>query len=437
MTRKLITSLLAVGLCLALTGCGMMEKIFPVKKAEIEVQNKEKYEIVKTEKYKIAAIELTADVNTKKTYERQPDEAFKKAYQEFAVNMFKETVSREQNSLISPYSMIMALAMTANGANADTLSEMENVLGGGMSIDSLNEYLYCLQKTSNKDSGFKSAQSLWIKKNSVKVNDSFLENVKSCYDSQVYEAAFDSNTVSDINNWVNRSTDGMIKELIKEIGTDSFMYIINALCFEKKWDAPYMDYQVKKDKFTSIDGKSQDVNMMNSTEYHYIEGDGVKGFKKPYEADENGKRYNFVALLPDDFDEFVDNLTADKLTELLTNNIHTTVYAGLPKFSYDYSLSVKQSLINMGMENAFLPSADFSKMSDEKEIFIGDVIHKTYIDVSESGTKAAAVTAVEMDCGSSMPEEPKEVYLNKPFIYMIVDSQTNIPIFMGAVVEIK
>ena len=188
--------------------------------------------------------------------------------------------------------------------------------------------------------------------------------------------------MSDINNWVNRSTDGMIKELIKEIGTDSFMYIINALCFEKKWDDPYMDYQVKKDKFTSIDGKSQDVNMMNSTEYHYIEGDGVKGFKKPYEADENGKRYNFVALLPDDFDEFVDNLTADKLMALLTNNIHTTVYAGLPKFSYDYSLRVKQSLINMGMENTFLPSADFSKMSDEKEIFIGDVIHKTYIDVS-------------------------------------------------------
>ena len=148
MERKWVTSLLAAGLCLALTGCGMMEKIFPGKKAEIEVQTKEKYEIVKTEKYKIAAIELTADVNTKKTYERQPDEAFKKAYQEFAVNMFKETVSREQNSLISPYSMIMALAMTANGADADTLSEMENVLGGGMSIDSLNEYLYCLQKLS-------------------------------------------------------------------------------------------------------------------------------------------------------------------------------------------------------------------------------------------------------------------------------------------------
>lgn len=173
--------------------------------------------------------------------------------------------------------------------------------------------------------------------------------------------------------------------------------------------------------------------MMSSTETTYLENDDMTGFIKHYK----GNNFSFVAMLPkDDIESFISSLDGEKIQEILENKRTNTVYCKMPKFSYDYGVELNDILISMGMPDAFdREKADFSKLSDFPQ-YISQVLHKTHITVDELGTKAGAVTAIT-NCGSAMPNDPKEVVLDRPFFYMITDTATNLPIFMGVLTEVK
>jgi serpin B len=146
----------------------------------------------------------------------------------------------------------------------------------------------------------------------------------------------------------------------------------------------------------------------------------------------NGGQYAFVALLPKDgisVSEYIAALDGADLYAMLSNPQHTTVYTTLPKFETEYDVEMSGILKGMGMPNAFNSNADFSGISPSG-IYISRVLHKTFISVSERGTKAGAATAVEMNC-TGYPQDPKEVYLDRPFVYMLVDLENNIPFFIG------
>ena len=248
--------------------------------------------------------------------------------------------------------------------------------------------------------------------------------------------------MAEVNGWVAKQTDDMITEVIQDLDEDARMLLINALCFDAKWASPYADYSVQQADFTKADGSKQTVDMMYSSENDYYKGNGYTGFAKYYD----GAGYKFVAILPDEgvsLDDFVASLDGEKLSSVLSRVVHTKVNAGLPKFSYDYSASLKARLQDMGMVNAFVSDtsrpdfADFSGMSEDTPLFIGDVIHKTFIEVCEAGTRAAAVTVVEVMGATAIMEPPKEVILDRPFLYMIVDCETELPIFIGTVNEIS
>lgn len=181
--------------------------------------------------------------------------------------------------------------------------------------------------------------------------------------------------------------------------------------------------------------------MMYSDEHTYLSGDGAQGFLKYY-AD--GK-FAFAALLPDegmDVKEYVDSLDGESLHDLLSNTTHVTVYAGIPRFKTEYGSELNVLLQAMGMEKPFNDQeADFSAMGHipNHNIFISRVLHKTYIAVDEKGTKAGAATVVEMqnDGAAMMPEEIKTVYLDRPFVYMIIDCEECLPIFIGIVRSVE
>ncbi len=390
----------------------------------------------------LSAVCLSDDVTPEDVSEKQADEKFASSQLDFAAKLFKSCYDEKSCTLVSPTSVMLALSMTANGANGDTLEEMQNVLGSGMDIDELNEYLlsYAKMLNSSEKAKFVAANSIWIK-NGFPVFDSFLQKNASYYGAPAYEAPFDSSTVNDINSWVNEHTDGMISKLINDIGPDTVMYLINAIVFDAKWDEPYSGHQIYDGEFTDINGNVSTVKMMTSTESSYFEDKtgGAKCFMKPYK----GGEFYFMAMLPNegvDIADYVESITGDSLKTMIEDLSITDkrVIATIPQFEFDFGLSLKGQLSAMGMPTAFsIEVADFSKMSDVP-LYISDVIHKTHIEVNSDGTKAAAVTAVEMDtAGAIVIDSTYEITLDRPFVFAIVDGSTKLPVFMGTVLSVE
>lgn len=363
------------------------------------------------------------------------------SYMDFAIRILKENIKNDDNMLISPLSIIYAMGMTTNGADKNTLKEIEETFG--MSLDEMNDYLnaYRQERLANEKVKFELANSVWLKDDKdFVVNQDFLQKNKDFYESEVFKADFDENTLKEINLWVSKKTDGMIEHILDKIGDRAIMYIINALCFDAKWDEPYMQNQVVKDfDFHSYSGTLRKVKMLFSDEYKYLKDEKASGFMKYYE----GGDYAFAALLPDegvDIKAYIAAMDSKHLTDLLNSVQDTKVSAALPAFQVDYNTELSEVLQSMGIIDAFDSNkANFSKigkMSSGLPIFISRILHKTHIEVDELGTKAGAATVVEMAEGSAAPEERKEVILNRPFIYMIVDTKTNIPVFIGTAMDI-
>ena len=393
---------------------------------------------------KVQAADLMEGVKANTVTGKTADDAFAQSQMRLAVDLFQSSVleSKDENVLISPLSIQLALAMTANGADGDTKAEMEALLGGEITLEDLNEYLYSYVNNLPSAEKYKLqiANSIWFRDDEgrLQVEKDFLQKNADYYGAQAYKAAFDDQTLKDINNWVKDHTDGMIDSILDQIDEDAVMYLINALVFDAEWQHVYDKSDVYKGKFTNIGGTEKQVDMMHSEETVYLQDENAIGFMKPY----SGSKYNFAVLLPNegaDIYEYIAGLTGESLMETLSTPQLGMVMATLPKFSYEYELTMNDVLKELGMPSAFSSdTADFSKMahSSRGNIYIGDVLHKTFISVDELGTKAGAVTKVQMN-DESAPMSEWVVTLNRPFVYMIIDNKTNLPVFIGTVMDVQ
>ena len=393
---------------------------------------------------KVQAADLMEGVQANTVTGKAADDAFAQSQMRLAVELFQSSVleSKDENVLISPLSIQLALAMTANGADGNTKAEMEALLGGEISLEDLNEYLYSYVNNLPSAEKYKLqiANSIWFRDDEgrLQVEKDFLQKNADYYGAQAYKAAFDDQTLKDINNWVKDHTDGMIDSILDQIDEDAVMYLINALVFDAEWQHVYDKSDVYKGKFTNIGGTEKQVDMMHSEETVYLQDENAIGFMKPY----SGSKYNFAVLLPNegvDIYEYIAGLTGESLMETLSTPQLGMVMATLPKFSYEYELTMNDVLKELGMPSAFSSdTADFSKMahSSRGNIYIGDVLHKTFISVDELGTKAGAVTKVQMN-DESAPMSEWVVTLNRPFVYMIIDNETNLPVFIGTVMDVQ
>lgn len=366
-------------------------------------------------------------------------------YTEFAVRLFRESLEPENNTLISPLSVINALAMTANGAKGETLWQMETLFGAD--IASLSEFLRDYNASLPYGEKYKLhiADSIWLKDEDdtgYTVEESFLQTNSNLFNAEIYRTAFDDSSLKDINQWVAESTDDMIPEILDEISEDAVMYLINALAFDAQWQSPYESYMVQDDIFTREDGTEQTVKMMYSNEDILLQDFNEKneltaqGFLKFY-ADE---KYALAVLMPEEgisIADYVASLSGESLGKILSDTSEAYIEAGLPKFESEYSVDLKNILSDMGMTAAVSPdTADFTGISPDGRFYIGGVLHKTYIAVDEEGTRAGASTVVEMRCESSISSpDAVRIILNRPFVYMIIDCEENLPVFIGTVMR--
>ena len=356
---------------------------------------------------------------------------------DFSVELLKRCADGQNNVMVSPASVISALAMTFNGAEEDTLKQFENTVCG-CDIDEFNNFFgnYMRSLTDDRAVTFDNANAIWIREG-LEVKKDFLQKNADYYGAGVFTAPFDDSTVKDINKWVKDNTGGLIEDIVDELNPETVMCLVNAVYFDAKWEEPYTEEQVRDGDFTDISGNTKKVKMMHSSDtMGYIHGDDVTGFIKPYEGN-----YSFVALLPDEdvnVNDFIDGFSGDEFAKLIESKKNATVIASLPEFSYDYDKSLKDVLMAMGINDAFGEAADFTGITESENLFISEVLHKTHIDVNTDGTKAAAATAVMMDNGIAMIEENEVYYVNldRPFVYAIVDNNNYLPVFMGVLYSI-
>lgn len=366
--------------------------------------------------------------------EKKEDETMQSAMLKKAaelLDMYRKEASG--NIMLSPASLYAAIGLAANGADGETLKQIEQFLG----MDTLDTNK--LYQNLQDDSVLKTANSVWYrdKANSIKAGsltprETFLDTAENFYRAEFFECDFTNpSTIGRMNQWASDHTDGMVPEIVSSLEPNTAMALLNALLFEGLWIQPYDKSQVKEETFTLFDGSAVQSEMLCSKESVYMENDQAIGFMKAYQDG-----YSFAAVLPKKTGAFtLEELSLDTLLESASSRYE--VYTKLPKFSFSSGGSLVELLKSAGITDAFQEgTADFSKLfHEETPIWIGDVVQKTKIELSESGTKAAAVTSVMFMARAALIPETmrKEVYLDRPFVFLILKDDLDIPLFVGVV----
>ncbi|MBP3588392.1 MAG: serpin family protein [Clostridia bacterium] len=397
-------------LCLLLTGCGVKDSTL----------------------HALVSVNLMRDIPQADTIYAPLTADASRAITDFSQSLLLNSIPEQENTLLSPLSVLNALAMTANGAANKTLAEMETAFGAP--LDTLNQTLSQYQALEQEV--FTVCNSIWLRDDDrLNVEDAFLQTNADYYHADVFRTPMDESTVQDINNWISGSTKNRIPELIREIPKGTNLYLVNALTFDGKWLKPYTKEQIRQETFTHDDGTTQSVKLMYDSCGTYLEDAYATGFMKNYK----GGRYVFAALRPNDgvtVDQYLDTLQEGSLYELLLHGQNTSVSTAIPKFEVKYETHLDDALQDMGMTDIFDPrTADLSGISSTP-LYISTVLHGTYITVDETGTKATAVTAVPAPEAAPAQKKPKIVYLDKPFVYLIWDQIDQIPLFIGVMREI-
>lgn len=393
-------------------------------------------------------VQLTADYNFSPAQSSEKNDSdFVNGISGFSVELFKNSVKQDlvndaKNTLVSPESVAFALGMTMNGANGNTLKQMQDVMCGGVETDKFNKNMNLLissaHNNNTEDSKLNIANSVWVKdRNDLVLNKQFAKNCKEHFNAEMFKAPFDSSTVAGINSWVNEKTDKMIPKLIDNFQGSEIMCLVNCIAFDSKWEKEYEQEQISENqKFTNAKNNVVDCTMLCSNEDIYVQNNRATGFVKNYK----GGKYAFMAVLPNegtDIGNYVASMSKDEIANLYeSRTAKYDVITRLPKFSYDYSTELSNTLYKMGIKDAFSDDADFSKMFDNNITSISRVIHKTHIELDAKGTKAAAATAVLMkENAVAVAGEFKQVILDRPFVYAIMDTTTGLPVFLGTVCD--
>ncbi len=359
---------------------------------------------------------------------------------QFGFELMKKIDAAEDastNVFISPLSIHMALAMTWNGAEGTTRDQMAeamnfpNMSAGEMNL-SYKNLIHELLSVDEKVT-MEVANSIWYR-NTYVINQAFIDTNTEYFDAVVQGVDFDNPNAKDIiNAWVADNTHGLIEEIIQEINASHLMFLVNAIYFKGIWQNGFKKSNTEPTPFHMSTGSIKEVpTMFTKAEFAQTSAEDYHVIELPY----GRGNFSMLVFLPDGETspgEVIASLNAQEwelLTGRLGQTYETELY--LPKFSYEYELEMNEVLISMGMEDAFAPSlANFSGIADA-DLYLSEVKHKTFVEVNEEGTEAAAVTAVGVSL-TSMPAYLPVFRVDRPFVFALRETQTNTLLFLGKV----
>jgi len=341
------------------------------------------------------------------------------------------------NIFVSPTSVCLALSMTANGATGETLDEMAALLADeGASLEDLNRANAALRSSlEGADVELSIANALW-RRAGFPLRQAFVKANAERYAAALEEADFsDPSAVDAINTWVAEETRGKIESIVERIPSETMLYILNAVYFKGLWSDPFDPERTRPLPFTKADGSVIEHPMMTeSGRYRYYEADGIQSISLPYGE---GRLAMVVVLPPADapVDAFVRGLNEEDWERWVGGQRKREGEIVLPRFTIGYGAKLNDALTALGMVRAFdADAADFSAMS-EFPLFIDEVLHKTFVEVNEEGTEAAAVTSVGMALTAVAPSHRFRMVVDRPFVCAIRDGETGALLFLGVIAD--
>lgn len=357
---------------------------------------------------------------------------------DFAFDFFKEVYQNEtnENLMVSPLSLSLALGMTYNGTETETKEAFENVLKYQMPLPEVNQFnkdLITYLKSETNGSVMEIANSIWVNKDFL-VEKDFIDINKNYYFAEVKNLDFGNpSSVNTINNWVSEKTHNRIPKIISKINQDDVMFLINALYFNAKWKHEFETKNTSPKPFYITSTETYNTPTMSlRTDAEYQENELFSSIILPYKDD----KFSMVILLPNETSSVqgvIQQLNSENWTNWLLNYKQVNILINMPKFKLEYKRTLNEDMKNLGLEIAFSGLADFSKINSNTGLCITNIIQKTYIDVNESGTEAAAGTSISIGITTISPGIILTFDLNRPFIYIIKDNETEAICFMGVV----
>lgn len=360
---------------------------------------------------------------------------------EFGLEIFQKirNASDDENIMISPLSISVAFAMAYNGADKDTKTEMEKAMKlNGLTTEQINssyKMLIDALQSLDKDVVFEIANAIFYS-DGFSVKPDFLNINKTIYDAEVEKLNFGSPAaVETINDWVADKTNDKITKIIESLSPLDRMVLLNAIYFNGIWKTKFEEKSTHLLNFTKTNGTTIEVPMMKKEEkLDYTTNSLFSAIKMPY-----GKgQYNMTVFLPANgksSKDLINVLSAANWNNWMKSfETKDPVVVTMPRFKFAFETKLNNVLAQMGMVKAFQPNiADFSKISDE-DLYISSAIHKSFIDVNENGTEAAAVTSITFTTTSVGNEPPKTIfYVDKPFVFAITEKDTDAILFIGEV----
>ena len=349
---------------------------------------------------------------------------------------FLKMENEEENIVYSPLSIKYALKMLSDGANGNTKTQIDRVIGNAN-----------LTKYNNIDNVLSLANALYLRDVYGRfVKDDYKNTLVNKYNAEIKYDGFEN--ANNINKWIEDKTFGQIKNMVQdEIVTnpDTQMLLINALAIDMAWKDEFEAEDTNGGTFYLIDGNTINATMMHkqtkSDNISYYKDDDITALAMDLEEYED-EQMEFVAIMPNDnLSDYIENFSTndyENITDNLTlaSESNEGLNITIPRFSFDYNLKLKQDLKNLGITDAFEPGADFSNMADTT-LCVDEALHKSNIDFSEKGVKAAATTVIVMmeNAVAVSEDEPVEIKIDKPFMYFIRDKKTGEIWFVGTVYE--
>lgn len=349
---------------------------------------------------------------------------------DYSMSFLKSVVAVEDKNInlaVSPYSAGVALSMLAEGAEGQTKEEFNNAL---------NDCLFKSEDLGDNDSvTVDSVNSLWID-DDFSVRNRYVSLMQKDFDALVTTLSFgDPATVKAINNWCSEHTNGKINEIIDELSPNDVMVLVNALYFKAPWLDPFEPGMTSTARFNGSLGVS-DVKMMSRKAYmNYAEYKGCQLVELPYE----GGRYSMYVLLPPqdiDINELISYLSKDAYETAIKSLQSTEVLLRMPKAKVETSLLLNASLQKMGIRTAFTGAADFKGISEMGPLSLGLVKQKCYVEISEKGTEAAAVTSAQIRMTSARPPQYVRMTVDRPYLFFIADTQESNILFAGRIMNL-
>ena len=362
----------------------------------------------------------------------------------FGFSLFNEIRKTEQdkNIFISPFSVSIALAMTLNGASGETEQVMTNTLQQqGLDSESINAGYAGLRQTlltSDPKVTLTIANSLWARQG-FSFKPDFLQRNTQFFGAEISTLDFDDpNASKTINQWVDTNTNGKIQRIVgDQIDPLTVLFLINAIYFKGTWQQEFDPSRTQDAPFHLANGDEKQVPMMRQQRwYPYYRGENFQAISLAY-GDGQMSMYIFLPDRESDLNIFLENLNAERWENWLSQFHEQDVSLVMPKFKLEYGKTLNDPLKALGMDVAFDPElADFSRMASLEfgNLYIEKVVHKTFVEVNEEGTEAAAATSVEVRL-ESVPPPPISFSVDRPFFFAIRDNETKTVLFMGVVVE--